>query len=309
MARTLIILAVAVLITAAFIYLGEKVAWDVLLRFTLLQILLLCLSTFVLIFLHASGAAALLKGLGYNASPWRVLAAMLAASTVGLAGDPKLGVPARLFFYKVFAYVPVRVGAAQTAIESFLWITMMGLLLMMPGPLAGDYVLPLSIAVAALVFSGMAAVIVGPALLDRLWLIGPFFRKMEKLRGFIFSMRSAILQISPASLIAASGWFAATYVVDILTIGFLIDCLGGSMSSIAIAHAIVISYLAGVASLLPLGLGVRDVTFALLLQQGGLSADLAATIALTLRVARMLPPLALGAVMTPLVLGSKNKSG
>lgn len=307
MSRILIWSLTAALATIAFIYLGRKIDWTVLFDLSLFQAGLLFFSTFLLICLHAMGAAALLKGLGYSAGPVRVLVSMLATSTVSLAGDPKLGVPARLFFYKFFAGVPFSIGAAQTAIESLLWLVMMGFLITIPGPLAGDYTLPLSLTAAGFVCGGIAVIAVGPGLVDRLWLVGPLFRRMSRLRSFILDVRSSILTIRPFSLALASVWFGATYIIDILTVSFLAQVLGASISWIAIGHAIVISYLIGAVSLLPLGLGVRDVTFVVLLQQAGLSAEQAATVALIHRIVRTALPLACGAIVTPIAIGIKRR--
>ena len=307
MPRSLIWLLTTALASAAFIYLGSKVDWNILFRLSLMQVGLLFLSTFLLICLHAIGAAALLKGLGHATTPGRVLLSMLAASTVSSAGDPKLGVPARLFFYRFFAGIPLSTGTAQTTIESLLWLIMMGLLIAIPGPLAGNYTFHLSLVAVTLVGGGIAVVAVGPGLLERTWLLGSLFRKMGRLRAFILDVRSAILGIKPASLAIALAWFGATYLVDILTVALLARALGGAISWIAIGHAIVISYLIGAASLLPLGLGVRDVTFVVLLQQAGLSAEQASAIALIHRLARTVLPLTLGAVVTPIALGLREK--
>lgn len=294
--------AALILGLAVCLYLANRVEWHTLLRLTSLQLLILVTSTVVLIAIHAIGAAALLRGLGYSAGMWRVMAAMLAAGTVSLAGDPKLGVPARLAFYRVLAGVPIRIGTAATAIESLLWLLLMGVIVAIPGPLAAGYALPLSLFAAASVVGAIALFAIGPALFDRLWLVGPLLRRLGAVRQFVIDVRQAIFGVRLTWLAVATAWLALTYLLDVWTIWFIGNALGAQLPPVAIGHAVVISYLAGAASLLPLGLGVRDATFALLLEQSGASADTAAVIALLHRTLRTLLPLILGFGVSILVL-------
>ncbi|WP_100961723.1 lysylphosphatidylglycerol synthase transmembrane domain-containing protein [Bosea sp. FBZP-16] len=287
---------------AALFYLLRHVDWRVLAALGPWPLLALCASTVLMIVLHAAGAAALLHGMRYPAKVGDVMTAMLAAGTVSLAGDPKLGVPARLAFYKMLAGIPVSVGAAQTTIESLLWLFLMGAIMVIPGPLAGDRALPLSLAAAAMLAAGVAAVALGPPVLDRLWGVGRLFRASGPIRKFVLDLRSAMLGLRPGALALATFWLATTYVVDVASIWFLGRALGAEIAPSAIGHAVVISYLAGAVSLLPLGIGVRDVTFVLLLQQAGAPAEAAAAIALVHRTLRTALPLLLGLVVTAFVL-------
>lgn len=287
---------------AALFYLLRHVDWRVLAALGPWPLLILCASTVLMIVLHAAGAATLLGGMRHPARVSDVMTAMLAAGTVSLAGDPKLGVPARLAFYKMLAGIPVSVGAAQTTIESLLWLFLMGAIMVVPGPLAGDSALPLSLAAAGMLSAGVAAVALGPPVLDRIWGLGRLFRASGPIRRFVLDLRGAMLGLKPGALVLATLWLAATYVVDVASIWYLCRALGAELAPSAIGHAVVISYLAGAVSLLPLGLGVRDVTFVLLLQQAGAPADAAAAVALVHRTLRTVLPLLLGLALSPLVL-------
>ncbi|KUL94109.1 hypothetical protein DK26_20675 [Bosea sp. WAO] len=294
---------------AALFYLSRHVDWRVLAALGPGTLLALCASTILMIVLHAAGAAALLHGMRYPARVADVMTAMLAAGTVSLAGDPKLGVPARLAFYKMLANIPVSVGAAQTTIESLLWLFLMGAIMVIPGPLAGDRALPLSLAAAAMLAVGVGAVALGPPVLDRLWGIGRLFQASGPIRRFVLELRSAMLGLRPGALALATLWLALTYVVDVASIWYLGRALGADIAPAAIGHAVVISYLAGAVSLLPLGLGVRDVTFALLLQQAGAPPEVAAGIVLSHRTLRTVLPLLLGVALTPWVLRRAREPG
>ncbi|MES5488791.1 lysylphosphatidylglycerol synthase domain-containing protein [Bradyrhizobium sp. INPA03-11B] len=286
---------------ATLFYLVDRIDWHALRSVSVQTLLVLCLSSIVMIALHAAGAATLLAGMRHPANLMDVMMAMLAAGTVSLAGDPKLGVPARLAFYKMLADIPVSIGAAQTTIESLLWLFLMGSVLVVPGELAGDRAMPLSLAAAALLIAGLTAVGLGPAALDRMWVLGPLFRASGPIRQFVFDLRNAIFGIKPFALGVATCWLATTYVVDVASIWYLGQALGADLPLVAIGHAIVISYLAGAVSLLPLGLGVRDVTFVLLLQQAGAPAETAAALALIHRTVRTVLPLLIGFAVSGMI--------
>ncbi|WOH48819.1 lysylphosphatidylglycerol synthase domain-containing protein [Bradyrhizobium sp. sBnM-33] len=307
--RLLLWSATLVLGVAVCTYLGWRVEWSAFARLTLTQLSILLISTLVLIGLHALGAAALLRGLGFRTGLRPVLTAMLAASTVSLAGDPKLGVPARLALYRLLAGVPLRIGTTATLVESLLWMLLMGAIVAVPGPLAAGYALPLSLFAAATVAGAIALVAFGPGLFERLWLLGPLLRRLGAVRRFVLDVRKAILGISPFWLAIATLWLAMTYLVDVWSIWFLADALGTALHPIAVSHAIVISYLAGAASLLPLGLGVRDGAFALLLERAGAPADVAALIALLHRTLRTVLPLVLGFIVSLAILRRYRNAG
>ncbi|WP_454658498.1 lysylphosphatidylglycerol synthase transmembrane domain-containing protein [Bosea beijingensis] len=291
-------IAGAVVGLATLAYLVRFINWSALLALDAGTFLVLCASTIVMIALHAGGAATLLGGMKHPARLLDVMTAMLAAGAVSLAGDPKLGVPARLAFYKMLAGIPIRVGAAQTAVESLLWLLLMTAIVAIPGPLAGDLSAWLSLVAAAMLVAGIGIVALGPTVLDRVWGLGRLFRASGRIREFVLDVRNTVLGLQVGALAIATFWLALTYAVDVASIWYLGKALGADIAPTAIGHAVVISYLAGAVSLLPLGLGVRDITFAFLLQQAGASPDAAAGIVVVHRTLRTALPLLLGLVLT-----------
>ena len=127
------------------------------------------------------------------------------------------------------------------------------------------------------------------------------FDATNRVGAFVTSVRTALLGIRPGALIAATAWLASTYVIDIGTLWYLAQLFGHSLDVFQAGHAIVLSYLAGAVSFLPLGLGVRDVALSALLQQAGLPAADAAAVAVIQRAFRTLVPLAMGALLLPFV--------
>jgi uncharacterized membrane protein YbhN (UPF0104 family) len=179
-----------------------------------------------------------------------------------------------------------------------LWLLLMTAIVARPGPLAGDLSAWLSLVAAAMLVAGIGIVALGPTVLDRVWGLGRLFRASGRIREFVLDVRNTVLGLQVGALAIATFWLALTYAVDVASIWYLGKALGADIAPTAIGHAVVISYLAGAVSLLPLGLGVRDITFAFLLQQAGASPDAAAGIVVVHRTLRTALPLLLGLVLT-----------
>ncbi len=291
----------ALLVAAIGIYLWVYVDWKPIERLHFFDVLVLFFSTLVLLLLHSSGATILLWGLGYRTSIWLVFSSMMASSTISVTGDPKLGVPARLAFYRMLAGVPIAVGTAQTAIETLIWLMLLGVMLMISGVFKGTQDIFLAtIAAGAVLFMGLL-VLFGPRLLDRMWIVGPLFKASGPVRKFVYEVRAYILQITPLSMVLSTLCFGSTYIVDIASIWYLGHALGTDLTFAGIANAIVGGYVAGTASMLPLGLGVRDIAFALLLEQAGSPHDTAAIIAVIHRAIRTVLPLLIGLALVIII--------
>jgi uncharacterized protein (TIRG00374 family) len=307
MKRTLLIVITCVVAVAAFYYLGRQVDWQAIRALSARDVTLLSLSSVLMVAAHAAGATALLAALHYHASVGKVMAAMLAASIVGLAGDPKLGLPARLYFYKALAQIPVTIGVTQILAESALWLFIMALIVAIPGAYDSAYAQALSHATMAALLVGLALFIAAPALAKRFWLLRHLFSDSTRVGRFVLSVRTAFVSMHKGQVLHASAWFIVTYIIDAATLWYILHLSGYSIDAIILAHAIVISYLAGAVSLLPLGLGVRDVALAVLLTQTGVSESHAAGAALILRTIRTSVPLAMGGVIALFILPSSWK--
>jgi uncharacterized protein (TIRG00374 family) len=119
---------------------------------------------------------------------------------------------------------------------------------------------------------------------------------------FVLSVRAAFIMMHKGQVLHAGAWFIVTYIIDTATLWYILILSGYSIDAVIVAHAIVISYLAGAMSLLPLGLGVRDVALAVLLAHAGVSEAHAAAAALMLRTIRTVVPLVMGAVIVSFIL-------
>jgi len=120
------------------------------------------------------------------------------------------------------------------------------------------------------------------------------YRRWPAVERLIDDTRDAILQISVAAVGWSAFWFLVTYAVDAFSLYLLLDTWNAAVRVVPLAQVIVISYLIGLASMLPLGIGVRDITFLALLQQLGVSAETGAAAVVAQRAMRTVIPLMLG---------------
>ncbi len=294
-ARSWLLLSVAVLLCVGLVvYAGPHLDWTTLAQLSPELIGILVGSSIVMSLAYAAGAVTLLAGMNARADFGSVLIAMLAGGTVGLVGDPKIGVPSRLLFYKLLAGIPYSIGTAQIAAETVLWLALMGCVLAIPSELARSYAPMLSALAALSVLAGIAVIAFGPVLLT--WTPGVklLYRKWPALNSFIAGTRAAVLGLRPRAIAIAIGWFLVTYAADALALYAVMRAWGALISPLLLAQVIVISYLVGLASMLPLGIGARDLTFLFLLQQLGAPPEIATAATLVQRTFRTLVPLAMG---------------
>jgi uncharacterized membrane protein YbhN (UPF0104 family) len=236
-----------------------------------------------------------------------VFVAIVASSTISLAGDPKLGVPARLAFYKLLTGVPLSIGTAQTGIETVIWLGWLSVVVGIAGLFAGSVEALISAFILAGALCGATLLVIGPRILAALPLPETLTRRLAPIRRFVEEIRDAVAKASPRHIVMAVAALGITYPIDIASVWFLAYDLGADLPFAGVAHAIVTSHLAGLLSMVPLGIGVRDVTFALLLERAGASQDTAALIALIHRLVRTVIPIALGLLLLAFVPALANK--
>lgn len=305
--RPLIIVITLAVVAAAAAYLLSSIDLSGLYRLSVTGLAVISATTVVLMMLHAAGAWYILRGLGQDSSVVMVFVAIVASSTVSLAGDPKLGVPARLAFYKLLTGVPLSIGTAQTGIETIIWLGWLSVVVGISGLFAGSVEAILSAGILAGALGGAALLIAGPRLLMALPLPSKWLERLTPVRRFVQDIRDSVSRARPRYILMAVAALGITYPIDIASVWYLARDLGADVSYTGVAHAIVTSHLAGLLSMIPLGIGVRDVTFALLLERAGATQDTAALIALIHRLVRTVIPIALGLLLLAFVPALANR--
>ena len=288
----------AVILTACmFLYVWFKVDLSALGNLSLGLAAALFALTILFTVVYTVGAGLLLRGMGGPASLFSVYLVITGAGAAGLVSDPKLGIPLRVFFYRAILGVPVAVGSGAVILETLIWFILMGFILMAPVPQFWtteiSWIPPLSVLFISAAF--IAGLILWPKLATPLtrYTSRPI---VNRIVNFFSEIRTAVGRVDKRQFLMAVLLLASTYVLDAFSLHLLLDAMGARQPLFELVYIIVFSYLVGLATLLPLGLGPRDVTFVYLLTLLGVPLDVAASAALVQRVLRNVIPLGLGLI-------------
>lgn len=290
--------SVAVILTAGMIlYVWFKIDLSVLGHLSpgLAAILVVLAILFTVV--YSMGAGLLFHGMGGPGSLFSIYLVVTGAGAASLVSDPKLGIPLRVFFYRAILGAPVAVGSGAVLLETLIWFILMGFILMVPLPQFWTsqtyWVLPLSVLMAC------AALVTALVFWPRL--AAPVARCtarpiIAKIINFFSEIRLALAQVEKRRLLLAVLVFASTYVLDAYSLQLVLKAMGSQLTLFELTYTIVFSYLVGLFTFLPLGLGPRDLSFVYLLTLLGAPMDIAASAALVQRALRIVVPLGLGLI-------------
>lgn len=217
---------------------------------------------------------------------------LLIITTVATAANSIIpapaGIPARIWLQKTWLGISVPVSTAAIALEMLCGYGLLALLALAGSFLFGANLLAmgaryLPLAVAIGVFASVAA-----------WL----------LREPLKSRVKQLVALRPARLPILTTVFFNVLVIALATfrLWLILRALGGNTASIGeITAALCIARVAGVASMIPMGLGSRDVTLSGLLVLSGVPLPISILAAAVDRVLSTLPYLAVAAAGWPLL--------
>ncbi|NOX62622.1 MAG: flippase-like domain-containing protein [Chloroflexi bacterium] len=264
--------ALSLLTAALFVYF--LITYDVLdllrqlgFRFALALILL---ATFHVLE-SVLGTQMILKGLGYAPS-YRDLYLTVTASLPASHSTPaKIGLPVRLALFKQYLGIPTTVAVANITLETFLGLGVVGFIVLAGAVLAFDDVV--GFLVSDVNYFGVLALFTISFLAAfALFVVG---------RHFVFVRR--FLERTIASAKTVKPFYVFAYVILLLirialrafVTYAVVTRLGYMVAPLAILYVQSISGLLGVISVLPLGLGAKDLSLITLLVAIGVPFDIA----------------------------------
>ena len=304
MKRILVGLAVLAL-SAALLWLLTTYDLSMLRRLPTTVIAVLVVLSLVYSLIYGVGVAWLLRGLGQPRPVWRVFLVISGGGTASYLGNLQLGIPLRLLLFNKILDVPYAQGAAAVALETACWFGLMGVGLLLAG--TASNLVPWIAMLTMLVLS-VIAYRTAPAALRLLnaWLPDRVRGvSLKRLRDFVGHLAVAVATLRWTWLLATLAVFSTNYLIDALSVSLIVHSLGQQIALLSALEAVILSYLAGLISFIPLGLGVRDVSLVVLLENGGVSRDVATSVAIVHRVLRTVLPLLIGLVAINL-LGARQ---
>ena len=209
---------------------------------------------------------------------------LFASHSFNYAGPLKLGIPVRLFLFKKILGIPYTSGAASLMATTGLDVFVMAALTIsfsawiFIGPLVG-----LGLGAAALIcLVGSAALYqkLHPARAERSSWLGRFFSELGKIPPRI-TLYCVLIATAKSLLNVFAGWIVLTG-------------LGATTSLVEFVFIYFASHLVGLLSLIPMGIGVKDLSIIELLSRAGASASVSITFVAIDRLVWSLTPLLIG---------------
>lgn len=209
---------------------------------------------------------------------------LFASHSFNYAGPLKLGIPVRLFLFKQILEIPYSAGVASLAATTGLDVLVMVALTVslsawiLIGPLVG-----LGLGAAALIcLVGSAALYqkLHPVQTERSSWMGRFFSELGKIPPWII-LYCVLIGAAKSLLNGFAGWIVLTG-------------LGATTSLVEFVFMYFASHLAGLISLIPMGIGVKDLSIIELLSRAGASASASVTFVAVDRLIWSLAPLLVG---------------
>jgi uncharacterized protein (TIRG00374 family) len=280
--------------------LGLWMAWHVdlsdLRRVSAPVVASLVLLTVLFMLNHALGVFVILRGMGAQVVYFRTYHVITAAAAASYLGNLQLSVPLRVYMLHRLQGVPLGLGAGAAGVEALLWIAMMGLIVALPVSQiwGGMAWIPSALALAGCVVGALmlwAAPLVGTRIPDRLGRI-PLLR----MKSMVVELGQGIRTIRSGNLAAAALCFSFNYAIDAMSLYALLTALGHEINPLHLLYVIVLAYLAGTLSMIPMGLGTRDISFIVLLTQLGPTLETATAAAVVQRLLRSVIPLIMSLV-------------
>jgi uncharacterized protein (TIRG00374 family) len=304
--RKIVLWSIAIaLVTGMAYYVITEIDMSVLTELSMTTIFIVSLLTIGFLVAHVAGVQCILNGLGYSLPLKDIFLVMSSGGAATFVGDPKIGIPTRVFLFKTLLKVPVLTGSAAILIETVLWLYLIGLIMMVPLPMVwgGKYVIA-SLAALSFVGSITAVFLFFPNIQS--WFPEAFREgRLKKIQNFINDFIESIAGIKKVALLKAIINFAIGWLINALSLYFILLGFGMGVNLFHLLYISVFAYLVGTFSMLPMGLGARDLSLTYLLTLLGVSEEIAALTALVQRVFRTFLPLLIG-VISINILGGKQ---
>ncbi len=245
-----------------------------------------------------ASAQAALSAFGQRAAFVRLLIITTVATAANSIVPAPAGIPARIWLQKTWLGIPVSFSTAAIALEMLCGYGLLALFALAGSLLFGANMLATGVRYLPIVLA------IGAIGLLTAWLL------REQLKSRVKQLAAA----RPIPLATLTVVFLNVLVIALATLRLwlILRAVGSDAASIAeITAALCIARVAGVASMIPMGLGSRDVTLAGLLVLAGIPLPIAVLAAAVDRVLSTAPYLGVAAAGWPLLRrsGLSEKTG
>lgn len=293
-----VILAIGIVSAVLLAHLLRDMDWTLLRETAPLYLALVLLLSALGTATYTAAIYVLVRASGYATTIGQAYLVLTASLSVNYVTPLKFGIPLRIYLYRQVMRVPLAVGTALVALETWLGmlipalISGLGIALLFPEI---GLAAPLTLIAALLVGMGVI-VFIQPSRLNSLLERLPLQQLTMRLARFGETVQTGFRSLPlwwlgvTALLIGLNVTAAAVRLYVVLLM------LGQTIDWLAVLAALTISITAGNLSMIPMGLGVRDASLTLLLRQLGAPDEVALSTAVIQRLFAPGLPLLLGLI-------------
>lgn len=228
----------------------------------------------------------ILLSLGYKRTLRTVYLIVTTSLGASLATPVKIGIPLRIFLYQTILKVPYSIGAASLVLEVFIG-SFLGVIISICGIFilfsSLDFLMPLLGALLLLLIL-LLMLFTKPRNYDALLSIWPLKKIKNRLIAFIIKTQNAIKGLNKSQLLVLGILFISSYILSTLRLYFVLFSFSIQLNLLTLLYIQSISFIAGSLSMLPMGIGVRDLSKITLLNFIGVPTEISILVAIIERL-------------------------
>lgn len=240
----------------------------------------------------------LLRDMGQTTPLLPLYMVLHASLATNYTSPVKIGVPLRVYLYKQILQVPYAQGTASVTILNVIWLLLLGILALQGIPGLSNGPEPLSVVLLLTSFGlALCAIVFFPwHRFENLVSRFPLASLSRRLLAFVTNTQQAIRQTTGITLLVVVVIILGRLYLTAYTSHLILRDFGYDIGAWQILTAQAISLLVGLISMIPMGIGTRDVSMVLLLSQAGVPTDVLVSLTLIERLIWSVLPFLIGLV-------------
>lgn len=296
--RFLPVLLLSILCIGVVYYLFKSGNLAIFKRFSLKTSLYLVGLLVLHLYIYSLAVAWLLKGVGFSAPLGTIFLIRTTAGAITTITPAKVGLPARIFLYKKFLDIPLSKGSAALIMEIFIYLLISAGILLLPFEFKERFSgLRYFFIVFVLIFIFFILLFALKPELMRKCISKSFLKKWgEKITNYIINFKDGLRKISKASLLYTAILMMFTLLIEAFASFLVLADFGYKIKLLHLLYIQCLAYIVGVISMIPLGIGSREISYLFLLNQLNVPNHSIMSYVLTLRVLWTIFPLIIGTI-------------
>ena len=288
---------VFILCSLFFYFFVSKFQWSVIPELSIVSLFLIFVLTVADTFCHVSLIRLQAKILHYRSSFFKTYLVLTSSLTANYITPVKIGIPIRIFLYKEILKIKSDDGISMVLVEMFLGLLIPALISIAGLPMffPGYGVIPVFI----FIFFLLSLVIILCKIDEKAFLFtNKIFslKILQRILDLLFRSRSSLKKFGFFNLFEIGTFDIFLLFLQAVRLQIVLSLFSIDLSFFETLTALVASVTLGNISLIPMGAGVRDVSFVLLLKQVGVPAETAIACAAVQRLFSPGWPLLLGLI-------------